>query len=400
MAPQVLPSEAAPEASGPRQLSLKERIWIFVEDNTILNTFVLLVIVFSTVCFVLETETAFKGADMQFTWFAFEAFAVSIFSVEYIVRFTCCPKKWPFITSPLNAVDLLAILPFYITLGFSASIGVAPWDKDGMSGSEALSATTVFRAVRLFRVFRIFKLGRYSAGMQVFYGALAHSATSLSLLGFLLAICIILFSSVMYLVEGQGEYTTEFCEDPETLGFPYACEVSERPASSSTTHAHSVRARCGGRSLAPVRLSGAAAMAAVAAAPASPPASARSPPHSSTRCGRKHTRLRAQSPLALPTPSAGRRNAVAWHAAVLRLLRCSVCTLTHAHSPPHLACCLARFPSCAVPNNPHDLLVGDSDDDHGRLRRRGAFIAGGEAGGGRDDDLRHHRHRPPDLCPR
>ena len=95
-----------------------------------------------------------------------------------------------------------------------------------MAGSAtAVRTTTVFRAVRLFRVLRIFKLGRYSAGMQVFYGALAHSATSLSLLGFLMAITIILFSSVMYIVEGQGDKTDQYCED----NAPNACEFRTIP---------------------------------------------------------------------------------------------------------------------------------------------------------------------------
>ena len=52
--------------------------------------------------------------------------------------------------------------------------------------------------MRLFRVFRVFKLGRYSAGMQVFMAAISHSATSLSLLVFLMTIVVILFSSIMY----------------------------------------------------------------------------------------------------------------------------------------------------------------------------------------------------------
>jgi hypothetical protein len=219
----VVAAPRADSGSPQRGLSRKERIWIFIEDNTLVNSFILLVIVFSTVCFVLETE--FKQDKYRTMWFGFETFAVSVFSVEYTVRFFTCPRKRSFVIAPLNIVDLIAIVPYYITLFYSAALGVAPWE--GGTG-EIVNATAVFRAVRLFRVFRIFKLGRYSAGMQVFWGALTHSATSLFLLGFLMAITIILFSSVMYLVEGQGDWSEESC-DPEIVGSPFPCAFRTIP---------------------------------------------------------------------------------------------------------------------------------------------------------------------------
>ena len=137
---------------------------------------------------------------------------MTIFTVEYVVRFASCPNKRSFALQPLNIIDVVAIVPYYITLAVAAALGVPPWDS-----SAQFSGTTVFRAVRLIRVFRIFKLGRYSAGMQVFWGALVHSATSLSLLGFLIFISIILFSSVMYLVEDEGDLTPDEC-DPTLPG--------------------------------------------------------------------------------------------------------------------------------------------------------------------------------------
>ena len=177
-----------------------------------------------------------------------ETFAVVIFTVEFVVRFFTCPSKKKFLMSPLYIVDLLAIIPCerahakntarprpppatvvparalptdytdrvslracadYITLVIALASGVPPWAQS----SEVASGTKVFRAVRLFRVFRILKLGRYSSGMQVFFGAISHSATSLFLLLFLMVICLILFSSVMYLAEAQGDMTDAECDD-------------------------------------------------------------------------------------------------------------------------------------------------------------------------------------------
>ena len=140
----------------------------------------------------------------------FETFAVGIFTIEYLVRIMSCPRVRAFFFAPLNLIDLLAIAPYYITLIIAMAAGLQPWSE----GANAVASFTVLlRTLRLFRVFRIFKLGRYSAGMQVFMGALAHSATSLFLLLFLLVITVILFSSLMYLVEGEGDLSKQECDD-------------------------------------------------------------------------------------------------------------------------------------------------------------------------------------------
>lgn len=177
-----------------------------MEDNTCVNVVILLVIIFSTACFVLETE--FKSPDLDTTWFGLETFAVAVFSVEYTIRLVTCPNLRGFLLSPLNAIDALAILPYYVTLFIALADQELPWQV-----SSPVAGTTYLRAVRLARVFRIMKLGRYSAGMQVFTGALAHSATSLFLLCFLVIIIMILFSSIMYLVESEGDKSEAWCLD-------------------------------------------------------------------------------------------------------------------------------------------------------------------------------------------
>ena len=55
------------EDSDERVLTRKEQIWLFIEDNTIVNTFFLIVIVFSTVCFVLESE--YRQQHLRIMWF-------------------------------------------------------------------------------------------------------------------------------------------------------------------------------------------------------------------------------------------------------------------------------------------------------------------------------------------
>jgi len=75
---------------------------------------------------------------------------VSFFSFEYMARLVCTPAPRPWLTEPLNIIDLLVLIPFYIELGVG-SINVD---------------LRVFRLFRIFRVFRLFKLSRYLTGLQ------------------------------------------------------------------------------------------------------------------------------------------------------------------------------------------------------------------------------------------
>lgn len=107
--------------------------------------------------------------------FIIEALCISWFTIEYVVRLLSSPNKWKFVTSILNIIDLVAIIPFYI------SIAMANTDTD-------VSSLAILRVVRLVRVFRIFKLSRYSRGLQILGHTLRASVKELGLLLFFLCV--------------------------------------------------------------------------------------------------------------------------------------------------------------------------------------------------------------------
>ncbi len=100
-------------------------------------------IIVSLVSFSIETLPDLS--DGAYTFLAgIEVFIVTIFSLEYVLRIIAAEKKLAYIFSFYGIVDLLAILPFYL----SATVSL-----------QAL------RILRLLRLFRVLKLARYNAAL-------------------------------------------------------------------------------------------------------------------------------------------------------------------------------------------------------------------------------------------
>jgi len=150
-------------------------------------------IIISVASFILETMPELRDIPASL-WLRIEVVCNSVFTIEYITRLCVCgvagQSAMNFVTAPMNVCDLCAIMPFYLNLAISR-----------LSWARALG---VIRTVRLVRLFRIFKLGRYSSGLQLMGEAIRNSAQALWVLGFFLAVGVLLFSSAIYHVEKFG----------------------------------------------------------------------------------------------------------------------------------------------------------------------------------------------------
>lgn len=144
----------------------------------------LIVICFSVFVVMLESVdeiTRDHGALLR----ALEWSITALFTFEYAVRIYCVRRRLRYIFSFYGIVDLLAILPTYISLF--------------VTGAQSL---LVIRGLRLLRIFRIFKLTRYLGEANVLMTALRASAPKITVfLGSVLVIVIIV-ASLMYLIEG------------------------------------------------------------------------------------------------------------------------------------------------------------------------------------------------------
>ncbi len=143
------------------------------------------IIVASVVAVILETVSSYR-AKYWWTFFVLEWIFTLIFTVEYIIRLYCARKPIKYATSFFGIVDLLALIPTYISVFFI--------------GAQHL---LIVRALRLLRVFRIFKMGHFVKEGAVIVSALQASKTKISIFMSFVVLMSIIIGSLMYIVEGD-----------------------------------------------------------------------------------------------------------------------------------------------------------------------------------------------------
>lgn len=115
-----------------------------------------------------------------------EWFFTILFTIEYLLRLISIRRPLAYAFSFYGIVDLLAIVPTYLSLV--------------VSGTQSL---LVIRALRLLRVFRVLKLAHFVGEAQVLAGALRASVRKITIfLGAVLTMVLVL-GAMMYLIEGE-----------------------------------------------------------------------------------------------------------------------------------------------------------------------------------------------------
>jgi len=149
-------------------------------------------IVLSLVSFSVETLPDLSQVTVRWLRY-FEVFAVAIFTGEYLLRIIVADRKLRFIFSFYGLVDLLAILPFYLSTGIDLRS---------------------VRVVRLLRLFRAFKLVRYSRAVRRIHRALVIAKEELILFT-IVTVMVLYFAAV-------GIYYFENAAQPETFSSVFA----------------------------------------------------------------------------------------------------------------------------------------------------------------------------------
>lgn len=163
----------------------------------------MVLILLSVILFCLETIDYFDDKDRKLGLTVLESCCVIYFTVELVLRFVFCPSWKLFLSSAMNWIDFLAIIPFFISTIMHY-------------GFQSENSVTFLQAIRVIRVFRIIKLSKHSVGLQILGHTLKASFRELLLLIFFLAIGIIIFSSLVFYCE-RNEEGTKFINIPATF---------------------------------------------------------------------------------------------------------------------------------------------------------------------------------------
>jgi len=161
----------------------KLRVIIFEADTPAGKAFdvsLLVAICLSVLAVMLDSVPAFRsqhapllnGAEWIFTL---------LFSTEYILRLICSPRPLHYARSFFGIVDLLAILPTYLSL-------LVP-------GAESM---IVIRGLRLLRIFRVFKLGQFLGEASLLRDALASSRHKITIFLGTITILVTILGAAMY----------------------------------------------------------------------------------------------------------------------------------------------------------------------------------------------------------
>ena len=110
-----------------------------------------------------------------------------VFTIEYLLRLWCIQNSVLYARSFYGVVDLLGILPTYLSLV--------------ITGAQYM---LVIRVLRVLRVFRVLRLVRYVNEASVLTEALKASRRKITMFLFTVLTMVVVFGSLMYLVEGPA----------------------------------------------------------------------------------------------------------------------------------------------------------------------------------------------------
>ena len=121
------------------------------------------------------------------------------FTIEIFLRFIFCPKRIDFIKSPINIIDIISILSFYVYLPLSHIEEISKIKNIG----------------RIFRSLVVLKCLRFIPSLKIIGRVLVQGFKEMSIFLAYVAISVLIFSNIMYEIE--NDYNDKFDSIPSTF---------------------------------------------------------------------------------------------------------------------------------------------------------------------------------------
>ena len=167
--------------------------------SRLVNLLLILLISLNVIAIFLETVDSIYAQFAQAFWY-FEVFSVVVFTIEYLARVWSSIDRQEssnsspiagrirYMLSPIALVDLIAILPFYLSLYIAIDL----------------------RFLRVLRLLRLFKLTRYSPALGALLDVIQKESEALLAAFVVLLMMLVISTGGIYLLENELQ--------PETFG--------------------------------------------------------------------------------------------------------------------------------------------------------------------------------------
>jgi len=182
--------------------TIKEKLYdiIFESDTRAGKLFDVLLIVsilVSVAVVMLDSVKEIHEVHGEFLYAA-EWFFTILFTVEYIIRLYCLKNPMHYAKSFYGIIDLLAILPTYVSL-------LIP-------GAQHL---LVIRVLRVLRIFRVLKIVQFISEANLLLYVFRESKNKIIVFLFSVLTMVVILGSFMYLIENP--YDSGFTSIPKSI---------------------------------------------------------------------------------------------------------------------------------------------------------------------------------------
>ena len=154
-------------------------------SGKLFDEILIVAIILSIITVLLDSVSDYNKAFGDYLYTAEWIFTI-LFTIEYLLRMFCIRRPMSYVFSPFGIIDLLSILPTYLSML--------------LPGTQVLA---VIRILRVLRIFRILKLVQYVGEANYLINALIASKRKIFIFFFAVINIVIILGSIMYLIEGE-----------------------------------------------------------------------------------------------------------------------------------------------------------------------------------------------------
>ncbi|XP_077420317.1 voltage-gated potassium channel regulatory subunit KCNG4-like [Vanacampus margaritifer] len=157
----------------------------------------------STMPDLRDEETRGVCSQKCHSMFVVESICVAWFTFEFVLRFINAQSKLAFARGPLNIIDAIAILPYYVSLVVDVRDESQEEVVMGAGRGYLDKLSLILRLLRALRILYVMRLARHSLGLQTLGLTMQRSMREFGLLLLFVCVAVTLFSPLVHLAESE-----------------------------------------------------------------------------------------------------------------------------------------------------------------------------------------------------